>query len=497
MNAPDNAAVHSAAPGSLPSWDYDVAHGSGLRSSTTHRLAFRIEPTGRELCGETDQCYVPSSSLAQRTSGLLTNLASAEAVPPAYAVGAAYVGGSNVLRLPSGRWRYLPAGASRSTVVAAGDPGAMVQIAESERWLKSGGLPGRTASERDAARRALLSMRALLRPNGAFAAAWAPAWQYSWPRDGAFAAVALAITGHDPEAYRVLQYDARTQRADGTWEARTTLDGSGPPDNRAWQLDGNGWVPWATWQWYQAAPHSDRDHRLLALYPMVRRAADYTARSLSPDGLPPASPDYWELPTPSANIGTAAPLLAGLNAAAGLAACLGEESDRLRWSGAAQHLSDGIHRSFAPGGYPRTADGSHGRDSAVAFMAPPFNTAPAGLPGALNSTYEALLLPNGGLRPGNARQSNWGSSAWTASTSFLALAWAHLGDRERADAVLEWVLSRRNALGELPETVNGAGQPSSVAPLGWTDALVVMTLRALDGHPLPVPATAPIPPGRK
>ncbi|MFF6946613.1 hypothetical protein, partial [Streptomyces lavendulae] len=220
----------SAVPGSLASWNYDTA-GSGWQPSPTRRLAFHVDPTGGERCGESDQCYAPSSSLAQRTSGLLTNLTTAEAVPPAYAVGASYAGGSNVLRLPSGRWRYLPTGAGESSIVQADDPGARAQIAESERWLAAGRLPGRTESERDASRRALLSIRALLRPNGAFAAAWAPAWQYSWPRDGAFAAVAFAATGHDRESYRVLQYDARTQRADGTWEARTKLDGTGPPDS--------------------------------------------------------------------------------------------------------------------------------------------------------------------------------------------------------------------------------------------------------------------------
>ncbi|MCB5167417.1 hypothetical protein LG634_21615 [Streptomyces bambusae] len=480
----------SSVPNSLTSWNYDRSYWGGWHPYTTHRLAFHVEPTGSERCGEADQCYVPATWLAQRTSGLLTNLTTTEAVPPAFAVGASYVGAGNVLKLPSGRWRYLPAGATKSSVVAANTSGALAQVAESERWLAAGTVPGRTETERAASRRALLSARALLRPNGALAAAWSPAWQYSWPRDGAFAVAAFAATGHDSEAYRVLQFDADTQRADGTWEARTKLDGSGPPDQRPWQLDANGWVPWATWQWYQAAPAGGRDARLRALYPMVRRAADYAVRSLGADGLPPASPDYWELPTPTTNIGTAAPLLAGLNASADLALSLGEAADSARWAAAARRLSAGIARSFAPTGYPRTADGRRGRDSAAAFMAPPFNTAPRDLPPALASTYQALLLPNGGVSPGNDPQSNWGSYAWTASTSFFALAWAHLGDQARSDAVLRWVLSKRNGLGEFPETVNGAGHPSSVAPLVWTGSLAIMTLRALQGTPLPTPPSA-------
>ncbi|MFJ8563719.1 hypothetical protein [Streptomyces sp. NPDC093514] len=476
-------------PGSLTSWNYDEAYWGGWHAATS-RPAFHVNPVGGERCGETEPCYVPTSALAARTSGLLANGVATEAVLPSFAVGASYVDGSNVLRLPSGRWRYLPAGASASAVVAADDPGALAQIEESRAWLAAGRVPGTTDAQRAASQRALLSMRALLKPGGAFAAAWAPAWEYSWPRDGAFAAVAFAATGHDEEAYRILRYDARTQRADGTWEARTLLDGSGPPDGRKWQLDANGWVPWATWQWYRAAPAEGRDDRLRELYPMVRRAADYAARSLGPDGLPPASPDYWELDTTTTNIGTAAPLLAALDAAADLAAGLGMAVDAERWGDAARRLSAGIAASFAPLGYQRTVDGKHGRDSAVAFMAPPFNSAPAGLGEALDSTYRALLLPNGGVSPGNDPSFSWGSYAWTASTSFFALAWAGTGERAKAGRVLDWVLSKRNGLGELPETVNAAGLPSAVAPLGWTDALVVLTADALQGSALPTPAAA-------
>ncbi|WP_420081869.1 hypothetical protein ACN6AT_32925 [Streptomyces sp. JL4002] len=484
------------AAGTPVSWNYDRSHWGGWHAETS-RLAFHVNPTGGERCGEREPCYVPVSVRAARTSGLLANGVHTEAVLPSFAVGAAYVEGSNVLRLPSGRWRYLPEGASVSTVVEADDPGALAQVAESRAWLAAGRVPGGTGQRRAAAERALLSMRALLKPNGAFAAAWSPAWAYSWPRDGAFAAAAFAATGHDEEAYRILRYDARTQRADGTWEARTTLDGAGPPDGREWQLDGNGWVPWATWQWYRTAPAAGRDERLRALYPMVRRAADHTVGALGPDGLPPASPDYWELGTTSTNIGTAAPLLAGLNASADLAARLGRQDDARRWSDAAGRLSAGIAAAFAPLGYQRTVDGEHGRDSAVAFMAPPFNAAPAGLGEALDSTYRALLLPNGGLTPGDDPSFSWGPYAWTASTSFFALAWAGTGERARAGRVLDWVLSKRNGLGELPETVNGDGLPSAVAPLGWTDSLVVLAALALQGSPQPAPPLrAAVPAGK-
>ncbi|MCZ4087252.1 hypothetical protein, partial [Streptomyces antarcticus] len=446
-----------------------------------------VRPGGHDGRGEADRLYGPMALRAVPAVGLLSNTTAAEGVPPSVAEGARYVRGSNVLRLASGRLMYLPAARTASAVVAPDHLPAWWQIARSRAWLASGRVPGRTPAQRGAAERALLSMRALLQPNGALAAGWSPGWKYSWPRDSSFASAAFAHTGHDAEAYRILRYSAATQRADGTWEARTKLDGSGPPDGRRWQLDAGGWVPWATWQWYRTAPPATRTVRLAALYPMVRKAADHAAGSLRADGLPPASPDYWELTTATPNIGTAAPLLAGLNAAADLAREADRPHEAARWAGAARRLSAAISVRFAPLGYQRTTDGRHGHDSAVAFMAPPFNTAPADLPRALDATYRALLLPSGGLTPGNDRTAPWGGSAWTPSTAFFALAWAGTGRPAQAGRVLDWVLSKRNALGELPEKVDEEGRPSSVAPLAWTGSIAVLALVALDGPPLPTP----------
>ncbi|WP_328303114.1 hypothetical protein OG389_34875 [Streptomyces sp. NBC_00435] len=450
-----------------------------------------VRPPGHEARAGLERADARLLELAAPTAGLLASTTATEGVPPSLASGARYVEGSNVLRLASGRWLYLPESREASAVVEADDPAACRQIERSRAWLASGRVPGRSPAQRAAAGRALLSMRALLRPNGAMAAGWSVGWNYAWPRDSSFASAAFAHTGHDPEAYRILRYSAATQRADGTWEARTALDGSGPPDSRLWQLDANGWVPWATWQWYRTAPAAGRRARLTTLYPMIRKAADHAAGSLRADGLPPASPDYWELTTSTPNIGTAAPLLAGLNAAADLAREADRPQDAARWARAARRLSAGISARFGPVGYGRTADGRHGHDSAVAFLAPPFNEAPAGLAGALDTTYRELLLPNGGLTPGNDPAARWGANAWTPSTAFFALAWAGTGRPAKAGQVLDWVLSKRNTLGELPEKVDREGRPASVAPLAWTGSITVLSLVALDGTRLPTPPLRP------
>ncbi|MFG2295436.1 hypothetical protein [Streptomyces sp. NPDC048603] len=464
-------------------------HPAAGRHGGAAQSEYPVRPPGHHMTGLTggvEGGYAPALPVVPAV-GLLYNTTSVEGIPAWTARGARYVEGSNVLQLPSGRWKYLPRGRTVSVVVAAGDPAARRQIAESRAWLAAGKVPGDTPERRACAERALLSMRALLQPNGALAAAWTPGWKYSWPRDASFTSAAFAHTGHHAEAFRILRYSAATQRPDGTWEARTKLDGSGPPDGRRWQLDANGWVPWATWQWYQAAPAVTRRPGLAVLYPMIRKAADYAASSLGADGLPPASPDYWELATTTPNIGTAAPLLAGLNSAADLAVAAGHPGDAARWRSAAKRLSSGISKNFAPLGYRRTADGRHGHDSAATFMAPPFTTARPGLARALDATYKALLMPNGGLTPGNAPTAPWGRNAWTPSTSLFALAWATTGERSKAERILDWLISKKNPLGELHEKVDGTGSPSSVAPLAWTGSITLLSLVALGGQGLPTP----------
>ncbi|MGA8116820.1 MAG: glycoside hydrolase family 15 protein, partial [Actinocatenispora sp.] len=394
----------------------------------------------------------------------------------------------SVLELPDGRLRYLPAGGSEPVTVPADDPHAAAAVRDSREWLAAGRIPGDTAADREMSSRALLDLRLLTQRNGAVAAAWYGIWAYSWPRDASFVAAAFAHTGHLAEAYRILRFNAGTQRPDGTWDARTTLDGAGPPDDRHWQLDADGWVPWAVWQYAQAA-HGHHE-QVRELYPMVRRAADYAAGSLDADGLPPASPDYWESATDAPNLGTAAPLLAGLRASADLARRYGDRDEAHRWHRAADRLSDGIQATFGRNGYQRTVVDGSGLDSAVGFMAAPFTDAPDGLPARLRHSFDVLRRPNGGVVPGEA----WThTTTWTPETMFFALAWSGAGpvaDHARARACVAWLHEHRTVLGALPEQITEEGYPASVAPLAWTDSLALLTLTQLDGHRLPVPSSA-------
>lgn len=417
--------------------------------------------------------------------GVTGNGTTTVGLTPAVAAGAAFVPSSGVLRLPDGGLAYVPDGATDLATVAADDPGALARVRADRAWLAAGRVPGRTAEQRAAAARALLDIRALTQPDGAVAAAWYGAWAYSWPRDGSFMAVALAAAGHHVEAERILGFAARMQGSDGTWQARYLLDGSGVPDDRPWQFDSNGWVPWAVWSCRRAAPAA-LGARLLAYWPTVRLACDAVVDDLGPGGLPmTARPDYWENAVQGVTIGEAAPFVAGLRAGADLALASGHARDAARYSAAARRLRAGIADTFGRTGYGRYPWSGSGADAAVTFLAPPFERYDAALADVVTRSGDELTIANGGVLPGQVWTGDPHSS-WTPETGFFALAAAASGRGAEADRRLDWLLAHRTALGSFPEQVGADGLPQSVAPLGWTDAVYLMTLTAA-GSGLPVP----------
>ena len=331
-------------------------------------------------------------------------------------------------------------------------------------WLDTGRVPGANATQRSMATRALLDLSLAVRPDGAVQAGWLSGsrYEYAWPRDSSWVAVALTDTGHPAMAYRILEFLERVQGRNGIWAARYVPDGSGPVlDGRPAELDADGWVPWAVWSWavtQPLTPASQSRRELMLLWPMVARAADAAARSLTRDGLPGPAMDYWE-DSVQVTLGTAAPLLAGLRAAADLATEVGSAtatSDGRRWSAAATRLATAIATTFGRTGYQRTPSPGSGADAAVTLLGPPFAVPDAAVLRAAGSAQRALTVPNGGLRPGTS----WPGTpdvAWTPETAFFALFDASTGQHSQATALLAWLAAHRTKLGSLPEQVNSSG----------------------------------------
>lgn len=401
-----------------------------------------------------------------------------------------YYGDTGLLRTSGGVY----AASDRIAVLNGTESSCLRATARAEqRWLAAGLVPGADRQQRALAARGLLDLYLSVRPDGAVIAGWSPFWKYAWPRDSSWVATALAETGHTAEAFKILSFLQRVQPDNGIWAARY-LPGSGEPvrDGRPAELDSDGWVPWAVWSWLVAARADGDGHmrqQSAQLWPMVVAAADAAARSLGRDGLPIPAMDYWE-DSVEVTLGTAAPLLAGLRAASDIAAQRGETAKEHVWAGAAARLQAGISADFSKYGFPRVPFGRSGPDAAVAFLGPPFAAPAARVRRAVTAAQRLLREPAGGLRPG----ANWPGApgvSWTAETAFFALFDAATGQRSLSAALLGWLAGHRTSLGELPEQVNATGHPVSVAPLAWTDAVVLLALVAQTRQlaSVPVPRT--------
>lgn len=359
--------------------------------------------------------------------------------------------------------------------------------AATREWLAAGTVPGRTPAEREVATRALLDLALLTDAAGASIASPFGPWHLVWPRDASWHAAAFAATGHPEQSRAILGFLARTQQPDGAWAGRYRPDGTPVLDGRPRQLDAVGWVPWAVWSWWRAAPRDPE--ALRELWPMVAAAGDAAAGALGADDLPRPSSDYWEQRESRATVGIAAPLLLGLRSAAALAQAAGEQDAAQRWSAAARRLDAGITRSFGATGYRRHPVAGAGPDSAVTFLAPPLAPPRQGraeVTAAVRRAESELLMPSGGLRPGNIPRV--GGVAWTPATALFALAAAGRDDEPAFARWFGWLVAHRTALGAFPEKVANDGSPASVAPLGWTCAIVLLALATRDGA---VPAPPP------
>ena len=355
-------------------------------------------------------------------------------------------------------------------------PGSVADAA----WLSLGSVPGKDTRWEDMVRTAMLDVHLLSRANGAGAAGAADRWNYAWPRDSSFVAVAMARTGHHGDALKTLEFLQRVQLADGGFEARYLLDGSGPPDARTRQSDGAGWALWALWE----VSRSSGDVRSPAgLRSLLDKATGF-ALATTDDGrrLPPPSPDYWEVPVSRTSLGTVAPLLAGLQASERLYGVLGEPALAQRSGAAAALLRANVRERFGDA-YERFAhrwyDGDGGLDAAVTFLMPPFAepAAPEVVDAWIRYQSDALR-PAGGLAPG--AQWKQDGISWTPETALVAYTAAMSGRREVAEHWMDWLNAHRTDWGSLPEKVLASGAPAGPAPLAWTAALVVLTAAELE-----------------
>ena len=339
-------------------------------------------------------------------------------------------------------------------------------------------------------------------------------YSYMWPRDGALAAHALVLAGHEQVTRNFFDFCAHALRPEGYLLHKYNPDGSLGSSWHSWlapdgskqlpiQEDETALVLWALWTHFQ---HFRDVEFIKPLYrKLVIRAADFLCRFREPlTGLPAPSYDLWEERHGIMAYTTAA-VVAGIGAAANFAEAFGElgvaaayrqEANAIRVA-ARQHLYDTDRGCFSRMICVQS-DGSIERD----------DTVDASIAGVLefgllapddpliSTTMEAIerqlwcKTTIGGIAryeddhyqqvshdldrvPGNP---------WFICTLWLAnwhVARAQkIEDLARARELLEWVVAHALPSGILAEQIHPyTGEPLSVSPLTWSHAAFIEVVR--------------------
>ncbi len=333
------------------------------------------------------------------------------------------------------------------------------------------------------------------------------AYGYCWPRDGAYCLWPFIRMGYRDEPKKFFEFCAdvlhprgylmHKYQADGalgsSWHPYVHEYENGEVTAPPIQEDETAIVLFMFAQFYQI----QGDKALLEEFyePFIKKMANFMATNLqSSTGLPRASYDLWEEVFLTTTYTTSL-VYAALLAAADLADVVNDKNNAVRWrsvaedirSAATKHLYNKDLGHFRKGlisvkgtvTYDDTLDCS---SFFGAFMYGLFDAGSEEITSTLEAIHRVLGddaqpgLPryeNDSYQREDGRPSNW----WFICSLWVAQYYLEVGKRSDAEAILEWVRSKRTSTGMLTEQISPVtGEVLSVSPLAWSEAEYLATL---------------------
>lgn len=338
---------------------------------------------------------------------------------------------------------------------------------------------------------------------------------FCWGRDAAFIATAMDRCGMVDYARRFYHWAMKTQRSNGAWLQRYTIEGY-PAPSWGLQIDEVGSILWGMMEHYRATGARDF---LLRAWPTLKKGASFLLSFLDPEtGLPAPSYDLWE-ERKGEHAYSAAAVWAGLMAAAAAARELGREEAE-EWERAAVELRRRILQVYLlpeEKRYARTVKleisrEEFSREKALGedvralvdekgyvyyqtWVDPTVDVSLLGLevPFALVEEDDPAMentvrlieerlwhRPTGGLFR-YERDHYRGGNPWVLTTLWLALYRLRRGEIEKGRELLRWAAGVANSLGLLPEQVDReTGEVAWVLPLAWSHAMFIHAVLDLE-----------------
>lgn len=334
-------------------------------------------------------------------------------------------------------------------------------------------------------------------------------YNYIWPRDASYAALALARAGDHLVAQRFFAFADRVIAPEGHFMHKYSPDMSLGSSWHPWlrhgqlelpiQEDETALVIFSLWRYYEIT--KDLEFIEQVYNSLIKRAADFMVVHRDPKTkLPKPSYDLWEEKFGVSTF-TAAAVYGALEAAARFAKLLGKVKNEDVYRATALEVKEGILRHLydeSAGYFYKLLNLTEGQlsydptvDISSVYALYHFKVLPADdalLAKVMKLTEERLLLPltSGGVAryEGDAyhhREGAYAGNAWFVTTLWRAQYYIQRAQSEADLApvkeALEWTVSHAQSSGLLSEQLDPyTGHQVSVSPLVWSHAEFVLTV---------------------
>jgi len=305
-------------------------------------------------------------------------------------------------------------------------------------------------------------------------------YTYCWPRDAAWACLALDKARYHHLSIQVFEFLSKAVTSKGCLLHKYTPAGD---FGSTWhpfpmiQIDETGLPLYALYHNWQVS----RDIWTLGRYysSLVLPAADYLARSVDEEtGLPHSSFDLWEEQR-GEHLYSACTVYAGLKGASEIAEVLGDFDRREQWSQAKEMVGRSIEGFYNNrlGRFQRSRS-DPGLDASM-FAVWYFGILPPDHPqvqGTMAAVEKELMRPSGGIARYVNDSYQGFMNAWIICTLWLAKWHIALENFDRALSLIDWCAKQAHPAGLLPEQVADDSSSRSVLPLMWSHAAFVLAV---------------------
>ncbi len=325
-------------------------------------------------------------------------------------------------------------------------------------------------------------------------------YYYAWPRDAAYAAIAMIMADHNDPAKLFFDFCIKTISEDGYFYHKYNPDGKIASSWLPYYMDGKRILPIqedesalviiAAWHYYTY--YNDIEYISYLYQYLITKIADFLYNFTYDNGLPRESWDLWE-----ERYGTSTYAVATVHSALKFASKFAEmfnDNDlSLKYSKRADLMLETFKSKYysdLTGYYGRSMNGEKvdfTLDSSILSLVNFGVLSPDDplIKSSVDNIYKNLWVSNSG---GIARYEgdfyqrmdtshNIPGNPWIITTLWLADYYIKINDLGKAKQLIDWVIAHSEASGILSEQIDPVtGKPISVSPLIWSHAQLVIEL---------------------